>query len=449
MMDNLENGQDLPETELVLEEMEAIPVEATEEAPEVFADEPIAEETVIEPEILPATQPKKKGRGMKVLKAVIALALVVVLVAVGSGATAIYLQLKWNDDFKRNEQLIHQMQQTIEDLREEIKDNSFTGNGNSLSGTPNTNTEGLTPAQVYAQSVDSVVLVSATVTRVTGQTGKSTGSGFVISEDGYVVTNYHVVDGASSVSVTLHNGLQHKAKVVGFDNANDVAVLKIEAKGLDYLTVGSSSDLIVGDQVVAIGNPLGKLTATLTVGYVSAKDRVITTEGSLINMIQTDVAINSGNSGGPLLNMKGEVVGITTAKYSGTSSSGATIEGIGFAIPMDDVWKKITDLRDFGYITGAALGVMVHDVDQQMAIYYGLPMGAYITEVNASSAAERAGVMAKDIIIGINDDQITSLNELSRVLGKYSGGEDTTITVWRGGKEVVLNITLDTRTPDF
>jgi serine protease Do len=337
------------------------------------------------------------------------------------------------------------MQQTIEDLREEIKDNSFTGNGNSLSGTPNTNTEGLTPAQVYAQSVDSIVLVSATITRVTGQMGKSTGSGFVISEDGYVVTNYHVVDGASSVSVTLHNGLQHKAKVVGFDNANDVAVLKIEAKGLDCLTVGSSSDLIVGDQVVAIGNPLGELTSTLTVGYISARDRDVNTDGSVINMLQTDAAINSGNSGGPLFNMKGEVVGITTAKYSGTTNSGATIEGIGFAIPMDDVLKKITDLRDYGYITGAALGVMVHDMDKKTAEYYGLPMGAYVVEVVAGNCAAAAGVLPKDIIIAIGDDMVTSLNELSRVLEQYQGGEQTTITVWRGGREVVLDITLDAR----
>ena len=162
-------------------------------------------------------------------------------------------------------------------------------------------------------------------------------------------------------------------------------------------------------------------------------------------MLQTDAAINSGNSGGPLFNMKGEVVGITTAKYSGTTTSGATIEGIGFAIPMDDVLKKITDLRDYGFITGAALGVMVHDVDKATAEYYGLPMGAYVVEVVAGNCAAAAGVQPKDIIVAVGDDMVTSLNELSRVLEQYRGGEQTTITVWRGGKEVVLDITLDPR----
>jgi serine protease Do len=357
--------------------------------------------------------------------------------------------MTWGDEIKRNEQTIHQMQQTIDQLREEIRENSFTGNGNSVSGTPNENGESLTPAQVYAQSVDSIVTVSATVKGTLGQQGTSTGSGFVIAEDGYVVTNHHVVEGAISVKVALHNSQEYKAEVVGYDAANDVAVLKIEAQGLKLLKAGSSDDLIVGDQVVAIGNPLGELTSTMTVGYVSAKDRVIKTDGVRINMIQTDAAINSGNSGGPLLNMKGEVVGITTAKYSGTTSSGATIEGISFAVPMDDIWKKITDLRDYGYITGAALGVMVHDVDQKTAIYYGLPMGVYVTEVNAGGAAEKAGVLPRDIIVGIGDDPITSRNELDRVLEQYSGGESTTITVWRAGREVTLDITLDARTPDF
>ena len=449
-MDNLENIQDMPEFEPVAETEDFLPDEAVCEAP--VYEEPefeqipeMIEETIIEEE----KPKKKKGKGGKFFFMTLSCLLALAIVVTGAVGAVVYLQMTWGDEIKRNEQLIHQMQQTIEELREEIKDNSYTGNGNSVSGTPNESVNGLTPGQVYAQSVDSIVTVSATVRGTMGQQGTSTGSGFIISEDGYIVTNYHVVEGATSVSVTLHNSEEHRAEIVGYDNANDVAVLKINGQNLPFLKAGSSDDLIVGDQVVAIGNPLGELTSTMTVGYVSAKDRVITTDGSRINMIQTDAAINSGNSGGPLLNMKGEVVGITTAKYSGTSSSGATIEGISFAVPMDDVWKKITDLRDFGYITGAALGVMVHDMDQQTAIYYGLPMGAYVTEVNAGGAAEKAGVQARDIIVGIGDDPVTSLNELTRVLEQYSGGENTTITVWRAGREVTLNITLDARTPDF
>ncbi|MBQ8768109.1 MAG: trypsin-like peptidase domain-containing protein [Oscillospiraceae bacterium] len=438
-MDEMENIQEQPEFEPVAETDDFQPeMPVYEEYPEVTQQE-----------ILPEEKPKKKKRGAKFFFMALSCLLALAIVVVGSGAAVIFLHMHWGDEIKRNEQIIHQMQQTIDELREEIKDNSFTGNGNSVSGTPNENAEGLTPGQVYAQSVDSIVTVSATVRGTMGQQGTSTGSGFVITEDGYVVTNYHVVEGATAVAVTLHSGMEHTAEVIGYDDANDVAVLKIEAQGLQFLKAGSSDDLIVGDQVVAIGNPLGELTSTMTVGYVSAKDRVISTDGSLINMIQTDAAINSGNSGGPLLNMKGEVVGITTAKYSGTTSSGASIEGISFAVPMDDVWKKITDLRDFGYITGAALGVMVRDVDQQTAVYYGLPMGAYVAEVNAGGAAEKAGVQARDIIVAIGENQVTSLNELTRVLEQYNGGEATTITVWRAGREVTLKITLDTRTPDF
>ena len=448
-MDNLENLQGQPEFDPIAENEDFLPDEAAQEVP--ICEEPEFEQIpgVIEEETVAEEKPKKKGKGGKIFFMTLSCLLALTIVVSGAVGAVVYLQMTWGDEIKRNEQLIHQMQQTIEDLREEIKDNSFTGNGNSVSGTPNENADGLTPAQVYAQSVDSIVTVNATVRGTMGQQGTSTGSGFVISENGYIVTNYHVVEGATGVSVTLHSSQQYRAEVVGYDDANDVAVLKVDAQDLPFLKVGSSDNLIVGDQVVAIGNPLGELTSTMTVGYVSAKDREIETEGTRINMIQTDAAINSGNSGGPLLNMKGEVVGITTAKYSGTSSSGATIEGISFAVPMDDVWKKITDLRDFGYITGAALGVMVHDVDQQTAIYYGLPMGAYVTEVNAGTAAEQAGVKARDIIVAIGDDAVTSLNELTRVLEKYSGGENTTITVWRSGREVTLDITLDARTPDF
>ncbi len=444
-MDNLENTPHQTGFDPVAESADFLPDEPVEEEI-LIEDEDDSDE--VEIEIITEPAPKKK-KGGKFFIVALACLLALAIVVAGSFACVIWLHATWGDEIKRNEQTIYQMQQTIDQLREEIKDNSFTGNGNSVSGTPNESPEGLTPGQVYAQSVDSIVTVSATIKGNFGQQGTSTGSGFVITEDGYIVTNYHVVEGAVGVTVTMHNSQEYRAEVVGYDAANDVAVLKINAEQLSFLKAGSSDDLIVGDQVVAIGNPLGELTSTMTVGYVSAKDRVITTDGAQINMIQTDAAINSGNSGGPLLNMKGEVVGITTAKYSGTSSSGATIEGISFAVPMDDIWKKITDLRDYGYITGAALGVMVHDVDRQTAVYYGLPMGAYVSEVTAGGAAEKAGVLARDIIVGIGDQQVTSLNELTRVLEMFSGGETTTITVWRGGKEVVLDITLDVRTPDL
>ena len=167
------------------------------------------------------------------------------------------------------------------------------------------------------------------------------------------------------------------------------------------------------------------------------------TDGFAINMLQTDAAINSGNSGGPLFNMKGEVVGITTAKYSGTSSGGATIEGVGFAIPIDDVAGMLSDLATLGYVSGAYLGVMVSDMDATAANYYGLPMGAYVQEATPGYAAARAGVQEKDIIVALGDIQVSTVSELTKALRNFTAGQETTITVYRGGREMKLTIVLD------
>ena len=334
-------------------------------------------------------------------------------------------------------------------LQQQLDDMTPENTGNSVSGTVAV-ANGMTAAQVYANNVRSVVLIESTVTAdLYGQTatGVSTGSGFVLTDDGYLVTNFHVVEGATSVQVRFHDGSSYPAALVGYDSTNDLAVLKVEAEGLDPVTVGSSDALIVGDQVVAIGNPLGELTATLTVGYVSAKERTVNTDGTILNMIQTDAAINSGNSGGPLLNMKGEVIGITTAKYSGTSSSGATIEGVGFAIPINDVVDLLNDLMTYGYVNSGYLGVSVSDVDPAIAAYSGIPRGARVEEVVPGYAAGRAGLKLADIIVAVGDHQVRTVSELTRVLRKFAPGDTTTITVYRGGRELVLTITLDEK-PD-
>ena len=348
---------------------------------------------------VPVVKPKQKkvkaaksGRGKRVLAAVLTL----VLVAGSCGITAALVNDRWE---KKTQMLENSIAQKIDSLQKQL-DVANASNG----GTTVVDSLGnMSTGSVYTKNVQAVVLITCEVSSTSyfGQTatGVSTGSGFIISEDGYVVTNYHVVEGASKITVSSFDGNEYTATLVGQDSTNDVAVLKVEAEGLPCVVMGSSTELAVGDQVVAIGNPLGELTATLTVGYVSAKDRDVTTEGATINMIQTDAAINSGNSGGPLFNMKGEVVGITTAKYSGSSSSGASIEGIGFAIPIDDVSPMIEDLINYGYVTGAYLGVMVTDVDADSASYYGMPVGAYVAEVTPGYAAEKAGLRAKDIIV--------------------------------------------------
>lgn len=390
------------------------------------------------------TLPRKERKWGKALVAAVAALALVLTGCLGAMAWGFHYLTSQE---KRTEQLLQELNQKIKELEEELDSKSFTGNGNSISGSVNNKPDGtMTPGQVYAKVERSVVAItSRVVTNVNGtmMTGVSYGSGFIMTEDGYVVTNHHVVEGGGSLTVTTYDGVEHDALLRGYDATNDIAVLKIEGSGYPKVTLGSSSDLIVGDQVLVVGNPLGELTSTLTVGYISAKDRVITTDGSQINMLQTDAAVNSGNSGGPIFNMNGEVVGIITAKYSGTSGSGATIEGIGFAIPMDDVVKKLQDLVEFGYITGAYLGVLVHDVEKDVAEYYGLPLGAYVSDVTEGYCAKLAGVRAKDIIVAIGDYQVTSLNSLSRALQNFKGGDVTTITVWRGGVELVLDITLD------
>ena len=390
-------------------------------------------------------KPKQKKKSGKVWRKVLAAVLTIALVGGSCGLTAALVNSRWENETYR-------MQQDFNSRLDEMQAQIDAANAEDKTVYVNpTMVMGMTPGQVYAQNVQSVVLISCEVTTtVYGQTttGTSAGSGFILTENGYVVTNQHVVDGATKIYVTTYAGEEYPAQLVGADTANDVAVLKVEAEGLDPVTIGSSSALAVGDQVVAIGNPLGELTATMTAGYVSAMDREVTTDGRTITMIQTDAAINSGNSGGPLFNMNGEVVGITTAKYSGSSSSGATIEGIGFAIPMDDVVGMVEDLVNYGYVTGAYLGVMVSDMDSDAAAYYGMPLGAYVQEVTPGYCAEEAGVQAKDIIVALGEYEVRNISTLTRALRNFEAGETTTITVYRGGRELVLTITLDEKPAD-
>ena len=338
------------------------------------------------------------------------------------------------------------LQRQIDTLQKQV-DSLQQSDGISRSGS-GASQEGLTPGQVYARNVGSVVAISCdTDLSIGGQTVRSsvTGSGFILSGDGYIVTNYHVVENAQTAKVTTQAGDSYEAAVVGHDTTADMAVLKIDAQDLPAVTLGSSSQLIIGDMVVAIGNPLGTLNATQTVGYISGIGREVNTEKNVTTMLQTDAAINSGNSGGPLFNMKGEVVGIITAKYSGASSSGASIEGIGFAIPIDDLKRSLEDLQTQGYIRSAYLGITGMDVSQEAVETYGLPSGAYVETVAAGGPAAEAGLQPKDIIIGLGETEIDSFNALARALRSFAPGDETTVTVYRGGRELTLPITLAER----
>ena len=304
------------------------------------------------------------------------------------------------------------------------------------------------PATVYASVVNSAVSIncSATSTNIFGQQTQtaSSGSGFIITEDGYVVTNYHVVSGASSVQVTLYNGDTYDATVIGGDSDYDVAVLKINASGLQPVTLGESADVNVGDTVLAIGNPLGELTFSMSQGIVSSCDRAINVDGTPFNMIQVDCSINPGNSGGPLMNLYGEVVGIVSAKYSTYSST--TVEGLGFAIPIDDVKSIITDIMENGAVTGKAyMAVTVGTMNSQMAAQYSIDIdqGVFVYSVVKGGAGDKAGLRLGDVITKMGDTALTSRQDLSAALKSYRAGDTATLTVFRDGSYITTDITFD------
>lgn len=312
----------------------------------------------------------------------------------------------------------------------------------------NVGDKSLTPADVYDAYVGSTVGIAneGTGTNFFGQVTAmaSSGSGFILTEDGYIVTNYHVVEAADKLTVTLNNGDQYEAELIGYESGNDVALIKIDAAGLKPVSIGDSDALQVGETVCAIGNPLGELTNTLTIGGISALDREVNTDGTPISMMQTDCAINEGNSGGPLFDMNGNVVGITTAKYYGT-----TIEGIGFAIPINDVMRIVADLKAYGYVTGQAyLGITVMDMDGSTAKMYGLPVGAYVNSVTEGSCAAAAGLQEKDIITGLGEYEIENMTDLVGSLKNFAAGDTTTLTVFRSGESLTLTVTFDEKRPE-
>ena len=306
----------------------------------------------------------------------------------------------------------------------------------------------MSPAEVYAATVNSVVSIncSAVSTNIFGQRvqSASSGSGFIITQDGYIVTNQHVVSGASSVTVTLYNGDSYPAAVVGGDSDYDVAVLKVEATGLQPVVLGKSVDVNVGDSVLAIGNPLGELTFSMSQGIVSCCDRAINVDGTPFNMLQVDASINPGNSGGPLMNLYGEVVGIVSAKYS--SYSDTTVEGIGFAIPISDVQTVITDIMENGQVTDKAyMAIKAGSMTEQMAAQYNISMtqGVFVYSVEQGGAGEKAGLRLGDVIIKLNDTPITSMSDLSAAKKSFKAGDTVTLTIWRGGQETTTELTFD------
>lgn len=309
--------------------------------------------------------------------------------------------------------------------------------------------------EIAYKNLDAVVLVTAMVPSGYGydysfgfggfpfgdgrqRYSESLGTGFFISADGYIVTNNHVVDGADSVTVTLNSGDTLDAIVVGTDAKTDIAVLKVEGSNFTYSVFGDSSTLRIGEPCIAIGNPLGTLTGTVTTGVISALERTINVDGQEMTLLQHDAAINEGNSGGPLYNMKGEVVGINNAK---TAALG--VEGLGFAIPVNSVKSVIEDLINVGYVTGRPyIGISVQEITEAQARYYNVVAGVGVVGVTSGSPAERAGLKYGDIITAANGKQTLTLDALNDVKESLKVGDVMELTVWRDGKTLTIRVTL-------
>ena len=297
--------------------------------------------------------------------------------------------------------------------------------------------------EIYQNNVESVVSIE-----VRSNYSKGFGTGFIISEEGYIVTNYHVVENARECYVTLYDDSVYTAEIVGYEETNDIAVIKIKPQGtIHSLVYGNSSALSVGDNVYVIGNPLGDLTFTLTNGVVSALNRLIETDdGISINMFQTNAAINSGNSGGPVFDEHGYVVGIASAKYAA-----ASIEGLSFCIPIDDVRSMIDEIINKGYVSGKpVLGVSACDREVEN---YGFIQrsrsigGVKLVIVESGSAADRAGLKVGDIIVSADSTKITSVSELKTVLTGYRSGDIITLDIIRDGVRYNVSLILGEYSP--
>lgn len=274
---------------------------------------------------------------------------------------------------------------------------------------------------------------------------RGSGSGVLISEDGYIVTNYHVIENATRIKVILSSGASYDAKVVGADAESDLALIKIEDKGLPFATLGDSSNVMVGDRAIAIGNPLGtELMGTVTQGIISAVNRTVQVDNRTMTLLQTDAAINSGNSGGALINAYGEVIGINSVKMAASG-----VEGLGFAIPSNTVNSIISDLKESGYVRGRlSIGIAGTNVTAKMAQYYDMPVGFYIQEVYQGSGAYLAGLKPGDIIVKCDGTLVEDIDDINEIKKSHKVGDTMKIQVVREGKNMSFDVVLQEEKPE-
>lgn len=389
-----------------------------------------------------ALKPKKKHPALML----VSLFLVFTLVVGGTGGVVGYYLSQNNTAIADTPDIGDESGQPVNSVQQPSPN---SGSNDTLPViTPAASQDGALSIQdIFARGDKSTVAISTmtTSTNVFGQpvSQAAAGSGFILTDTGYVLTNHHVIDGASEVIVILYDGSEYPAEIIGSDAVTDIAVLKINTSGLNAVKIGDSDKLAVGDQVVAIGNPLGELANSLTVGYISAKKRIVSIDDIPRVMLQTDASVSPGNSGGPLFNLNGEVIGVVAAK---TVSSG--VEGIGFAIPINiaaDIANQL--IRDGRIVGRPLLGISYQEISslQNSGEY---PEGVYVAAVNAGSAAEKAGIKQGDVITHFDGVRITEGAELQIEKNLCRVGDTITVIVWRNGTEVTLSVTFDTEMPE-
>lgn len=389
-------------------------------------------------------KPKKSGKGKKV--ALVICALVLTLgIGVGGGVLGSYLL-----NNQQNGVVVESSAQQNSTPAENSKNNE---SALIIKQASSTDIAPTTTQEVAAKVKDAVVEITTETTTYDSFYGqyvsKAAGSGVIISEDGYLLTNNHVIDGANNITVRLTDSKTYEAKLIGKDATLDVALLKIEATGLTTATFGDSAKLSVGQTAIAIGNPLGQLGGTVTDGIISALDREIIIDGKTMNLLQTNAAINPGNSGGGLFDSQGNLIGIVVAKSSSTST-GTSVEGLGFAIPINDVMGILEDLKTNGHVTDRGyLGVNLVDITTQnaMFMYRVDEPGVYVSYVGKGTPAEKAGLQLYDIIKKIDDKEISQSSEITAIIAKHKKGDTIKITYQRDGKTEEATVTLDAR-PD-
>ncbi|MBR6530041.1 MAG: trypsin-like peptidase domain-containing protein [Clostridia bacterium] len=399
------------------------------------------------PSPAPEAPKKKKKSGRTALFVCLGALLFLFGIGAGYGANYLATNFDWSTVFPWGSTITDEPQDNDsknEESRPANKEENKDLSGGTFAPIYGTDNKTFSPAQIYDASVHGVVGISTEITtqNVFGQQSAyaTSGTGFIFSKDGYILTNCHVVEGASSITVTLYGGAEYTATLVGADSQNDVAVLKIDANSeLTALTMGKSEDMVVGEEILVIGNPLGELTYTLTRGIVSnlSRDILVEDNATTIRMFQTDAAINNGNSGGPAINCHGNVIGIVSAKYASSS-----IEGLGFCIPIDDAMRIAKDLIEIGYVQGRPwLGVE----GQAVSGYAGQTYiaGVRIVALQEGGAAEKAGVRRGDIITAVADVEVTTVNELKSALNAYLAGDQVELTIYRNRESILITVVLD------